>query len=389
VVYSQAVREPLEKLDEAHKGLDGWELILYVLALSFIVEDTHKFYSLLRFVTWRAFSFWNGISFITDSLLLAAFTLRMIGFGSSGDQAASMRLYSFQILSCVSPFIWMKLVTIFDGFMYVGTMQICVSRMLQESGIFFALLSVLALGFGQALFALDAADGSTEPPSKVINVLVQSLLGGPDYSNYSASPVGQILYYFWNAVTAIVLLNVLISLFSSAYSDVIEDAEAQYLAFFAGKTVGMIRAPDSYVYPAPFNVIEAFFIAPFEFVAFLRLSSARYAQLNRYCMGILFFIPLTVIALYESTSDKHKYVWMGGDWFRGDDEAPEDCPENRDPEVNDLNCEGLKINKVPFEELIKGFPKVDQSSEEVIMAKLRNIENKLDVMMEKINQLQR
>ena len=28
------------------------------------------------------------------------------------------------------------------------------------------------------------------------------------------------LYYFWNVVTALVLINVLISLFSSAYSDV-------------------------------------------------------------------------------------------------------------------------------------------------------------------------
>jgi hypothetical protein len=32
----------------------------------------------------------------------------------------------------------MKLVTVFDGYKYVGTMQICVARMLQESGIFFA-----------------------------------------------------------------------------------------------------------------------------------------------------------------------------------------------------------------------------------------------------------
>ena len=43
-----------------------------------------------------------------------------------------------------------------------------------------------------------------------------------------------------------------------------EDAEAQYLAFFAQKTVGMLRAPDSYVYPAPFNLFEVFFVAPFE-----------------------------------------------------------------------------------------------------------------------------
>ena len=54
------------------------------------------------------------------------------------------------------------------------------------------------------------------------------------------------------------------------------DAEAQYLAFFASKTVGMIRAPDSYVYPAPFNLIEAVFIAPFE----LAFQKKKYPLLN-------------------------------------------------------------------------------------------------------------
>jgi hypothetical protein len=51
---------------------------------------------------------------------------------------------------------------------------------------------------------------------------------------------------------------------SLSYVQVVEDAEAQYLAFFASKTIGMIRAPDSFVYPAPFNLIEAVFIAPLE-----------------------------------------------------------------------------------------------------------------------------
>ena len=78
-------------------------------------------------------------------------------------------------------------------------------------------------------------------------------------------------------------------------------------------------------------------------------------------MGIFFFIPLTLIAFYESTFDKRKYIWMEN-WFRGEDEAPQDSPENRDPVVNDPNCEGLEISKVPFEELIKAFPKIDQVS---------------------------
>jgi hypothetical protein len=64
-------------------------------------------------------------------------------------------------------------------------MQICVSRMIKESGIFIGvrpsffmnpnsellqLLSVLAIGFAQGLYALDAADGSTEPPSSVTRI---------------------------------------------------------------------------------------------------------------------------------------------------------------------------------------------------------------------------
>lgn len=28
----------------------------------------------------------------------------------------------------------------------------------------------------------------------------------------------------------------------------------------------MVRAPDAYVYPAPFNLVETFFVAPLEFV---------------------------------------------------------------------------------------------------------------------------
>lgn len=38
------------------------------------------------------------------------------------------------------------------------------------------------------------------------------------------------------------------------------------MSFFAEKTVLMIRAPDSYVYPAPFNLIEMVLVAPFEYV---------------------------------------------------------------------------------------------------------------------------
>ncbi|KAG5728478.1 Calcium channel YVC1 [Termitomyces sp. T112] len=379
--YSQAVREPLERLGESHGMFDEWEIVLYIMALAFTMEDLHKFYLIVWFSTLQALSFWNVIAFITDSLFVAAFTLRVIGLSSTGETSSDARLKSFQVLSFAAPFIWMKLVTVFDGYKYIGTMQICVARMLKESGIFFALLSVLAIGFSQGLFALDAADGSTEGPSVVVNILVQSLLSSPDYGKFASSPPGLILYYLWNTVTAIILLNVLISLFSSAYSDVIEDAEAQYLAFFAAKTVGMIRAPDSFVYPAPFNLIETFFVVPFEMIPGFKLSRKSYETFNRYVMGVLFFIPLTVIAFYEAVYEQQEHSWLKN-WLLGADEGAADYAESRDPEVDDAN--GMKICRVPFEELVKMFPNTQKSSEAVIISEINELKAQLARVLEKL-----
>lgn len=87
----------------------------------------------------------------------------------------------------------------------------------------------------------------------------------PDFDSPSERfgyPFGLIVYYSWNFLTTIILVNVLIALFGSAYSDVEENATDEYLAFFAHKTIDLsefavvtigcnplttVRAPDSYV----------------------------------------------------------------------------------------------------------------------------------------------
>jgi hypothetical protein len=71
-----------------------------------------------------------------------------------------------------------------------------------------------------------------------------------------------IVYYSWNFLATIILVNVLIALFGSAYSDVEANATDEYLAFFAHKTISLseshtsdfmvqltcpVRAPDQYV----------------------------------------------------------------------------------------------------------------------------------------------
>ncbi|KAF9247409.1 hypothetical protein BU15DRAFT_84908 [Melanogaster broomeanus] len=376
-VYSQAVREPLERLDPSHSSFDKWECVLYVMALAFCFEGRcHSrllliWYKLIRFATWRAFGFWNAVAFVTDALLISAFALRVAGLETSNDQASALRLKSFQVLSFVAPFIW-----------YMGTMQICVAHMLQESGIFFALLSLLGIGFLQGMYALEAADGESENASAVINVLLQGLLQSPNYDKFAPSPAGLTLYYFWNLTTAVILLNVLISLFSSAYSDVVDDAEAEYMAFFAGKTIAMIRAPDSYVYPAPFNLIETFLVAPFELCT---LNQKAYGKLNGVVMTIVFFVPLSVIALYEASSTQRSWVM---NWLRTSDEVDADTPAYIDPVVEGPEAErGLQISKVPFKDLVKRLPNTEQSSEATILKEMAAMQEKLQVLTEKIHQL--
>jgi hypothetical protein len=53
------------------------------------------------------------INFVTDIILLTAFTLRIIGlFFDNDDMEQSYHFRSFQVLSCVAPLIWVKLVRI-------------------------------------------------------------------------------------------------------------------------------------------------------------------------------------------------------------------------------------------------------------------------------------
>jgi len=244
----------------------------------------------------------------------------------------------------------------------------------------------LSVGFYQGLYALDAADGTVDHVSEVVHVLIQGLLQSPGFGKFAESPAGLALYYLWVTVTAVILLNVLISLFASAYSEIVSDAEAQFLAFFAEKTIGMIRAPDSYVYPAPFNLIEIILVAPFESFPNIQLSNENYARLNRYVMTTIFIIPLSIIALFEASQEAKKRTWIEN-WIMGDDDTELDSPEIRNPEVDDPACRDMQISRVPFEELIKVFPNASQSIETSILNEVDSVKEQLVAVTRQLNAL--
>ena len=69
-----------------------------------------QIYKLLTLVSWRALGFWNIVSFTMDSLLTAAFAIRIAGIATINDQAQSdaLRYLSFQCLSFAAPLLWMS-----------------------------------------------------------------------------------------------------------------------------------------------------------------------------------------------------------------------------------------------------------------------------------------
>jgi hypothetical protein len=201
----------------------------------------------------------------------------------------------------------------------------------------------------------------------------------------------------------------------TAYSNVEEEAVANFMAIFSrsksrkttiiesgltlifpSEVVSSVRAPDEFVYVAPFTMLELF-IVPFESI----LSRKDYARLNRSVMTVFFFPALWVvltgimcinhcitefsshifrfcIAVYES-----RYAtWLRRRLEDALEDNQDDLIEDPDPARDHIECNSShvantaeelqgQISKVPFSELTKSFPDLSRSVETNILAEVR------------------
>jgi hypothetical protein len=126
---------------------------------------------------------------------------------------------------------------------------------------------VVFIGFLQAFMVLKHIDGNASITTFILQAMANSVMQSPEFDGFDdyAHPFGLILYYIFTFVVMVILLNVLIALYNSAYEDITGNATDEYMALFASKTMQFVRAPDENVFIAPFNLIELFFlILPFE-----------------------------------------------------------------------------------------------------------------------------
>src|SRR5882757_8644486 len=199
---------------------------------------------------------------------------------------------------------WIRLLLYLDSIRFFGAMLVVLKVMMKESLIFFALLIVIIVGFLQAFIGMDNADSNTDATIFILQAMANAVMQSPDFSGFDnfAPPFGIILYYIFTFVVMVILLNILIALYNSAYEDITGNATDEYMALFSAKTLQFVRAPDENVFIAPLNLIEMIFlIIPFEWW----MDSHRYERLNNYVMGVIYSPLLVITAAYEA-HEAHK-----------------------------------------------------------------------------------
>ncbi|KYK61958.1 potassium ion channel Yvc1 [Drechmeria coniospora] len=276
--------------------LDGAEVLMYIFTLGFVCDEVIKFYK----AGYHILGFWNAFNGLLYSFLTASLILRIIGLTApfESDRRKEYSALSYNMLSFVAPMFWSRLLLYLDSFKFFGAMLVVLKVMMKESVIFFALLVIIIIGFLQAFIGLDLTDDNVPGDALfIVESMLKAMLGSPEFDGFEGfgPPWGIILYYCFTFVIMIVLLNILIALYNSAYEDIYENADDEYLALFSQKTMQFVRAPDENVYIAPLNLIEIIICALFEWW----MKKETYEAINDYVMGFLYSPLLFVAAFFE------------------------------------------------------------------------------------------
>lgn len=158
------------------------------------------------------------------ALLTVSLITRIIALGhplnDHDGQREKYNTLSYNFLAFSAPMFWMRLLLYLDTFRFFGAMLVVLKVMMKESMIFFALLTIVMIGFLQAFLGMDNVDNNADATGMIIQAMANAIMQSPDFEGFDrfAPPFGIILYYIFTFVVMVVLLNVLIALYNSAVS---------------------------------------------------------------------------------------------------------------------------------------------------------------------------
>lgn len=301
--------------------LDFAEGILYVMTLAFICDELTKLWKVGK----NYFDFWNAFNSTLYTLLAISFFLRIAALTHSSsandEQRRELNRLSYNFIALAGPMFWMRMMLYLDSIRFFGAMFVVLRVMMKESIIFFALLFVVLVGFFQAFVGMAQVDADVPVTGSIIQGMANSIMQSPEFDTFQdfAFPFGIILYYLFNFIVMIVLLNILIALYNSAYEDISGNAVDEYMSIFALKTMQFVRAPDENVFIPPFNLLEIIFLVlPFEWW----LPRRYYANINDVIMAVI-YSPLLLIVASLETREARRIRWNRRRGEEDDDDVQE------------------------------------------------------------------
>ncbi|KAF3903145.1 hypothetical protein ABW21_db0206878 [Orbilia brochopaga] len=301
--------------------IDIVEGILYVFTLGFVMDEAAKFWKVGRWYL----GFWNVFNCILYALMTTSFVLRCIALSEPQDSKERIKYntLSYNFIAFSAPMFWCRILLYLDSFRIFGAMLVILKQMFQETFIFFSLLIIIMVGFLQAFMGLDNTDAAEAPPmtSFIFRTMTNAILQSPEFDSFDgfSPPFGMILYYIFTFVIMVLLLNILIALFNSAYEDITDNATDEFMALFAQKTMQFVRAPDENVFIPPFNLIEVFLLVlPFEWW----MPRKQYAALNDKVLAVIYF-PLLLVSAWIDTANARMIVHNRAHGQEDDDEREE------------------------------------------------------------------
>ncbi|SCU94109.1 LAFA_0F19922g1_1 [Lachancea sp. 'fantastica'] len=282
------------KDSQAVQKIDFLEGVFYFFTLGSVFDEISKCYH----VGWSYIGFWNSFNDTMYFIISSSMILRVISVSpiQTHYPAEYWDKISYRILSCAAPMVWTRLLLYLESRRFVGALLVVLKHMMQESIVFFFLLLLIVLGFLQGFIGLDSSDGNREITWPTVSNLLRTVLGAGSFDMFDdfAPPFASILYYSYSFVVSVILLNILIALYSTAYQKVIDNSVDEYMALMAQKTLRYIRAPDEEVYVPPLNLVEG------ALTPFLQLLPRKTAKMvSTTVLTVLYFPMLVVVAVKE------------------------------------------------------------------------------------------
>ncbi|KAJ3338190.1 hypothetical protein HDU93_009850 [Gonapodya sp. JEL0774] len=234
-------------------ALSPLELVCDALAASLLMDELAALWA--GGVAFYFKNLWNWLDVGIFSSYVAFFVMRITSLNSAD---AELTERAFDVLAIVNIFLWPRFLSILDRYKFFGTIAIIVKRVIAESYLYIVLLSVFALGFLQAMYALSLG--------KQAGVLCNITWDILDFSMTIDDTIAPGLSLAFVATVGIILLNLLISIFNKSFSDIVASSDLEFDFQLAYQAVEAQDMSEPFPFLPPFNLLEPFFVWPMKLV---------------------------------------------------------------------------------------------------------------------------